>query len=483
MKNWINIAQDLLYDSLKPVPHELNQLDWKINISPKDNRVTEHLIAMSNLNGGGFFVFGLNDNGKVKGLLKKDIDTIIHKITDLSFHGISPRVTIDHHIEQRDNKNILFIYVKESSKKPVCLKGKGYEYTFIRSGASTRKADDTEIGHLLLNSKIITYEEREIEKYDNIKELLEKIDYEIFFVLLEKPMPTDEEKIIEELVKYKIVVKNDSSYSLTNLGVLTIAKDMSEFTEHINRPVRLIKYVDNTNITSVKDIVGKKGYAAGFDLLIKYINNLLPHHEEIKTALREIRPLYPENLLREIIANALLHQDLTKNINPRIEIFANRIEITNAGKLPDGLSIDRMIDNIVTRNSLLVKTMFLLRICESRGSGIDRSLNAIELYGLPALEFIEGETYFKVIIYAPKEYKSMTKEERVNACYQHCALRYVSQNFMTSSSLRDRFKISNSNRMTSYRIIQDAIKLNKIKKGSDARSNSLKDIYYIPYWA
>lgn len=63
MKSWMAKALELLAASLQPPRHELNELDWKAALSPDKKRLTEHLSAMANLPGGGFLVFGIDNQG------------------------------------------------------------------------------------------------------------------------------------------------------------------------------------------------------------------------------------------------------------------------------------------------------------------------------------------------------------------------------------------------------------------------------------
>ena len=60
-KHWVSIALTCLEDSLSPVPHELNEIDWKLSLSDNKDRLTEHLIAFANHPSGGYLVFGIDD--------------------------------------------------------------------------------------------------------------------------------------------------------------------------------------------------------------------------------------------------------------------------------------------------------------------------------------------------------------------------------------------------------------------------------------
>jgi ATP-dependent DNA helicase RecG len=61
MKAWEKRAVELLEKSLRPVPQELNELDWKFDLSPDRIRLSEHISGLANLTGGGFLVLGVRN--------------------------------------------------------------------------------------------------------------------------------------------------------------------------------------------------------------------------------------------------------------------------------------------------------------------------------------------------------------------------------------------------------------------------------------
>ena len=252
------------------------------------------------------------------------------------------------------------------------------------------------------------------------------------------------EYVIGKLVEYSLVEIDRSSLAITNIfitnmGAILFAKDLSDFPTLNRKKLRVIKYKGNGKFDTEFEKEGQKGYAIGFQGLVKYIMGKLPHNEVIKDALRKDVSLYPEIAIRELIANALIHQDFSiSGTNPMIEIYDNRIEITNSGKpLIDTL---RLIDyQPKSRNEKLANLMRQMGICEERGSGIDKVINAIEIFQLPAPKFIAEEDYFKVILFAPLSFEDMDKQDRIRATYQHCSLKFLNQEYMTNSTLRERF--------------------------------------------
>jgi predicted HTH transcriptional regulator len=191
-----------------------------------------------------------------------------------------------------------------------------------------------------------------------------------------------------------------------------------------------------------------------------------------------------EIALRELIANALIHQDFSiRGSGSMIEVFRDRIEITNPGKLLPNKNIVRLIrTTLESRNEILASTFRRYNICEERGSGFEKAITAIELFGLPPLKFEETESSFKVIKYAPRPFAEITDFERIEACYQQSIIQYFGTDGMTNASLRLRFGMHDKQASQISRLIKQAIDKRRIKY-KDPNNVSTKFNVYLPYWA
>ena len=165
---------------------------------------------------------------------------------------------------------------------------------------------------------------------------------------------------------------------------------------------------------------------------------------------------------------------------PMIEIFSDRIEISNAG-VPL-VSADRFIDAYVSRNDKLADIMRRMGFCEEKGSGMDKVIYQNEIYQLPPIDVIVAEKRTRITIYSYLPLNNLSKKEKVRACYQHACLKYVSNDKMTNQTLRERFKIENQNSAIASRIIKDALS-EKVIKEEDPESKSRKYASYLPFWA
>lgn len=483
IKPWLERAREVLQSSLTPTPHELNELDWKLGLSPNKERLAEHLSAFANSPGGGFMVYGITALGEATGLSPQEAESIITQLGNLARAALEPAQKIDHASAVIQGKPLLFIYIPESAVKPVSLKGRGYEHAFIRSGGQTRKMSRDEIRTAVIQSRQLRYEELEALSCP-LAEVNRFLDTRRWMQRMGKPSPESSSAATDMLVNEKMILRNGDHCAITNLGAIVAAQDFSQFPGKERFAMRVIKYRGKSRIDAEQEREFGTGYGTGFQELVQYISGQLPTSEVIRDALRTTVPVYPEISIREFVANALIHRDfMVTSLHPMVEIFSDRMEITSPGRLLPAVQVDRLIDTAPeSRNELLAKMMRRMGVCEERGSGIDRALIQIEVYGLPPVEFKEGDHYFRVTLFSPRDFKQMTAAERLRACYQHCCLRYVSGEKMTTASLRHRLGLNTAQNVLAWKVVSDALRKALIKP-SDPQNKSKKFASYVPYWA
>ena len=191
--------------------------------------------------------------------------------------------------------------------------------------------------------------------------------------------------------------------------------------------------------------------------------------------------MVPEVIIRELLANALVHQDFSVHGNAvLIEIFSDRLEVSNPGK--PVVPVDRLIDGICSRNERLADLMRRLGICEERGSGIDKVVSAVELLHLPAPDFRATDQRTVFTVYGPRDFSDMDREDRMRACYQHCCLKWERSERMTNQSLRERFQIPPNKTHLVSGVITATLEMGWIKPDEKA-GTSKKLARYVPGWA
>jgi predicted HTH transcriptional regulator len=265
------------------------------------------------------------------------------------------------------------------------------------------------------------------------------------------------------------------------LGAILFAKSLQNFGSLKRKAVRVIQYKGVNKIETIREQEGAKGYACGFDGIIVFLLNMLPSNEVIGKALRQNVPMFPELAVRELVANALIHQDFSiHGTGPMIEIFDNRMEITNPG-LPL-VKIDRFLDSPPkSRNEGVASLLRRIGVCEERGSGIDKVVYLTEFYQLPAPIFETTDEHTRSILFAHKEFNDMERTDRIHACYLHACLRYVQKEPMTNFTLRERFGIDVKNSAIVSRIIKDTVNAGLIVVHDETVGP--RSIRYLPKWS
>jgi ATP-dependent DNA helicase RecG len=481
MNHWYPRALALLAQSLRPIPLELNEMDWKSGLSDKSERLAQHISAFANYSGGGFMAFGVTNDGVINPLTKKEMDEVVNKIGNIARNNLAQPIGVDHAVLEFENHSILFIHVPEYHDKPVHLRNGDVFESYKRSAGQTVKLTRPEVKQLIAHSTGLSFESQIAQRDLNEDEVLKFLDYDSYFRFQDKRLPETKQGILQTLESDELIIKSNSLWDITNLGALLFARDITIFKDIRRKATRVIVYKATGRVDAIKEQDEKKGYASGFEGLIQYIMDQLPTNEVIENALRHQVKVYPEKAIREFVANAIIHQDMAvTGVSVMIEIFTDRIEITNPGvPLVD---TNRFIDTPPrSRNETLASLMRRLNICEERGSGVDRAIESIEVYQLPAPKFIRGEDYTRVIIYAPKSLSSMDKEDRIRACYQHTCLNYVSNQVVNNQSVRKRFNISKNNYPMASKIIAEAVEA-KLIKPQDPENTSKKFSTYVPYW-
>lgn len=113
---------------------------------------------------------------------------------------------------------------------------------------------------------------------------------------------------------------------------------------------------------------------------------------------------------------------------------------------------------------------------------MDKVIQAVEAYQLPAPDFRVGERRTSAVLFAHLEIEEMGRTDRIRACYQHSCLRYVMNEQMTNQSLRTRFKLPEGKSATVSQIIAATMEAGKIKL-ADTTQKSTRYWRYVPFWA
>jgi len=171
-----------------------------------------------------------------------------------------------------------------------------------------------------------------------------------------------------------------------NAGVLFFAKDVRHLFPQAYITCLLAKGINEVNILDRKDFAG--GLVSDIEESLRFIERNTRTGYRIEKLRREDVPEYPMRALREAITNAVMHRDYFETgANVFVEIYDDRIEISNPGGLPKGLSREELGTRSVRRNPLIADLLHRIALIEKAGTGIRRMIDDARKHKCPEPKF------------------------------------------------------------------------------------------------
>ena len=394
---------------------------------------------------------------------------------------LEPHVLFHFHSLKLDGKWVVLLEIKHATSIPIAFDGIEY----IRVGEVTKplRKNPEHARKLWRAFDRQQFEETIAIEHVAAQQALQMLNGPAYFKLLGRPLPKGPKGITVALEADHLIRRCPAGgWDITNLGALLLAKDLEDFPSLRRKAMRVIRYRSTRKTDPAEEKIITQGYASGFDELVDHVAASLPYSETIERFVRRDVAAFPMPAVRELIVNALVHQDLTvTGAGPMMEIFPDRIEITNPGA--PLIPRDRLIDYTPrSRNEVLARLMRQFGFCEERGCGIDRVMEQIESLQLPAPRFEELDESTRVTIFSYREFQAMSKDERIQACYWHACLRYHTyRSSMTNATLRERFGITVKNAAQVSRLLSVAVQAGLIIVRDP--SAGTKSRAYLPCWA
>ena len=469
------------------LPQETEWVEFKHNDASPE-KVGQYISALSNS-------AALNE--KPCGYVVWGVKSGTHEILGTTFHPenrkkgnepleawllrmLEPQVPFQFRSLSIDGKRVVLLEIECAANLPIAFGGAEY----VRVGEVTKPLRKTPEHARKLWRAFDRQQFTELAaiEHETTRRVLQILNGPAYFKLLGQPLPGSHRNIMAALAAERLIRRCPAGgWDITNLGALLFANRLESFPGLERKALRVIRYRDTGRTDAIGEKTVAPGYACGFDEIVDHVTTLLPRNEIIQRFTRKNVPAFPMPAVRELIVNALIHQDFTvTGAGPMVEIFPDRIEITNPGAplVPK----DRLIDHAPrSRNESLASLMRRFGFCEERGSGIDRVMDQIEIFQLPAPRFEEFTEGTRVTIFSFRAFPAMSKTERIDACYWHACLCYISSRSMTNATLRKRFGITVKNAAQISRLLSKAtragvIVVRDLSVGTKSRA-------YLPYWA
>ena len=475
---------DRLLHSLVSLPRETEWVEFKKGLDKSDT-IAKYVSALSNsiiVSGKecAYLVIGVEDGtheviGTTVRLAEKKEgnETFLHWLNKM----LQPSIQLQHMEVAHEGHHVEILRIASPYVHPVRFNGIAY----IRIDSSlhplsTHPAKEAAIWQAVSR---FSFERQRAGTGLSEDEIKEHFHYHELTSALSKGRLGGD--LLDFLESHDFIINNlETGCDPTNLLVLVAAKNFGRWPGYERKGLRIIVYKSNDKLTRQSDTRGRRGYFAGFQNAFIEIMSNIASDEVVIDGVRQDIPRIPEIAVREILANAIVHQDLTDmSSGPLVEIYPDRVVITNPGK-PLVEPENFVNAPSKSRNNAFTDMMRLLGVCEQRGSGIDRAFTEIERLGLPpaTVRIVEGSTV--ITLFGPRKFAELTKEERVWACYWHACLCVERNQFMSNASLRTRFKLNERQYPQVSEVISETITKGMIRPLNEDQAN--RNARYVPNW-
>ena len=337
-------------------------LELKENVG---NNLGKEICAFANSDGGKI-ILGVRDDGSIKGLKLSNSD--ISKIQDIA-RNMDPSFNV--FIKQIED--IVLINVPIGKNKPYSING----HFYVRQGANSQQLKTEEVREFFQNVNKISFEKKINADFD----LKTDFNEGVFNNYISKIGVNT--NLSKEHVLKNLNLLTDSK--INNACVLLFANKVTKF--FLSADISCVLYQGKSTMLDKK--VFDEDFFSNFDNALKFVLRNIRTKAEIKESIRVESPEIPENALREAIINAMIHRDYFVEGRILINIFSDRIEVLNPGKL---LFDENELGNIsVTRNPIIADCMLRAGYVEKIGSGIKRIRELV-----PNVTFNISSNWFKV---------------------------------------------------------------------------------------
>ena len=362
------------------IMRETRILEFKETIT---NTFLKTVSAFSNYD-GGTVLFGVDDDGNVKGLLdvKQACLDIENKIND----SITPQP--DYTLEIQNNDQTIKLTVKSGLQKPYLYNSKAYK----RNDTATIEVDTLEFSRLVLDGKNIRFEELPCK------------DQELSFEILHRKLK--ETVRIENFNKDTLKTLNlyDDVNGFNNAAGLLADKN------HFPG-IDIVKFGENISIIQKRSTFENVSVLEVYEKAIEVFRDYY-QYEVIQGADRKKMEKIPEAAFREAIANALIHRVWDVDSQIRVSMFDDRIEIVSPGGLPSGSTEEEYLSGklSVLRNRNLANVFYRLGFVEIFGTGITR-IKQLYADSLIKPDFEVSENAIKIMLPVFEKNADLTEDE------------------------------------------------------------------------
>lgn len=349
------------------------------DIRPQD--LAKELVAFSNFQ-GGMLLLGVEDDGTITGLMRRDLEEwVMNVCRDKIRPAIIPFFEMVRGV--KDNQDVAIVRVTRGYDVHVLWHNNTNRYQ-IRVGTQSREATQEELARLFQQRGSVRAELRPVSGATPAN--LDRRRLRNYFGDIRQqnvPDDDDEEAWQSLLINTEVMTEE----GVTVGGMLLFGATPNRFLPHAG--IDAVAYPGTEQDYDAQERAALRGpmtplLSQGGDLVenglveqaLDFVQRNMRMVVEVQGGRRVERPVYPRDALREGIVNALIHRDyLLTSTDIELAVYSNRLEIVSPGRLPNGITPDRMrFGTRSARNQLLKDVMRDYRYLEHMGMGIPRKI-------------------------------------------------------------------------------------------------------------
>ena len=345
-------------------------LDFKEAL-PSD--LGRHICAFANASGGRI-IRGVRDDGSASSYRLSNADEA--KINSTA-RNLEPSIRVS--VERVDDFAV--IHIPEGENKPYSSAGQFY----LRIGSTSQQLRRDEIREFFRRERLLMFDEKPNMEFD-FKNDFYRLKFKDY---LAKAGITPLQEEMDTLRNLNLL---DGGH-MKNAGVLFFTQRITKFFMSATVVCALYEGTDKHQIIDMKEF--NADILSNFENALEYIRSKLNTNFIIKME-RTNRLELPKEALREALINAIVHRDYFSNGHVQVDIYIDRVDISNPGGLVSGLARKDFGKRSMPRNPLLMDLFLRIDKVEKVGSGIGRIRKAMTEYGLKA-KFDINEGWFSVV--------------------------------------------------------------------------------------
>ena len=378
---------------------ESRTLEFKKELPQDSSKWIKTVVAFAN-GAGGKILIGVSNKREVLGLSKEtDIFLLRDKISDTIAQMCQPQVMFDIYQESLADKLVVVIEVFPGNDTPYFIKSLGKENgTFIRLNSTTRNADFTTLDELELRKKRRYYDELPMTE-------LEVTDSDIEYLCSDFSKRAKTQITKETLINMKLLQKIENNLVATKAYAIFLGKH-----DYLSRiQCARFKGTDRVHFIDKKDFDGPllEQIDGAYKFVLEHINMAI----EIKGIVHDEIYELPEQAIRELIINAVIHRNYMMSSSVQVAVYDDRVEISSPGSLYGSLTLQEALEGRSSiRNKILASVCEKLNVIEGWGSGLKRIIDFCKEKNVNPPEIQEIGDMIRVNFYRPSYKKSVEND-------------------------------------------------------------------------